>query len=196
MSKRSAIRNHVRTNLGARIVYRIICIALIALGIFGLCAAFVAGEYAIQYSLRDSETTATVTDKTSSTDKYGYETCDIKYTFTVNDKQFTTESVLSSNYNCQVDPDQQITIRYQANNPGNNAYGDNEDDENMRTVIATSLTLASMIPLGIGFVGLVAIHKAMQAEDEAEELAEAKARRRTYRRRLKKEAKTDTDERE
>ena len=66
----------------------------------------------------------------------------------------------------------------------------------MRTVIATSLTLASMIPLGIGFVGLVAIHKAMQAEDEAVELAEAKARRRTYRRRLKKEAKTDTDERE
>ncbi len=185
MSKKSAIRHHVRTNPVARVVYRIICIILVIFGIFGLAVAFRASEYAIRYPLRDSEATAKVTGQTKTTDKYNYESCLINYEFTVDGKKYSSEGVQPNNYSCHVEPGDKITIRYQASNPSNNTYGDSEDDESLRAVVATSLTFASIIPLGIGFVGLVAIHKAMKEEGELveeEEAAQAKARRAAARR--------------
>ena len=185
MSKKSAIRHHVRTNPVARVFYRIICIILVIFGIFGLAVAFRASEYAIRYPLRDSEATAKVTGQTKTTDKYNYESCLINYEFTVDSKKYSSEGVQPNNYSCHVEPGDEITIRYQASNPSNNTYGDSEDDESLRAVVATSLTFASIIPLGIGFVGLVAIHKAMKEEGELveeEEATEAKARRAAARR--------------
>ena len=72
MNKKSAIRRHVQTNIVARIIYRLICIALIVAGIFGLFMSFSASEQSYRYTLRDETTTATVTKKTKETDEYGY----------------------------------------------------------------------------------------------------------------------------
>ena len=201
MSKKSAIRHHVRTNPVVRVVYRIICIILVIFGIFGLAVAFRASEYAIRYPLRDSEATAKVTGQTKTTDKYNYESCLINYEFTVDGKKYSSEGVQPNNYSCHVEPGDEITIRYQASNPSNNTYGDSEDDESLRAVVATSLTFASIIPLGIGFVGLIAIHKAMKEEDEVveeeEEAAEAKARRAAAaRRRRSRKATNQSNEQE
>lgn len=187
MSKKSAIRRHVQTNIFARIIYRLICIVLIAVGVFGLFMSFGASERSYLYSQRDRTTTATVTKQTSETDEYGYEMCSITYNFELDGNTYSYESVQPDNYNCQVQPNDRIEIRYQANHPANNAYGDNKQDEAMWTIVAVALTILGIIPLGIGFVGLVAIHKALQTEEtELAEQAEARNRKRNYRRRVRK----------
>lgn len=187
MSKKSAIRRHVQTNIVARIIYRLICVVLIIAGVFGLFMSFSASEQSYRYTLRNETATATVTKKTKETDEYGYDTCLVTYSFTVDDAEYSSEGVLPNNYSCKVDEGDPITIRYQSDQPLNNAYGDNKQAESVWTIIAIALVILGIIPLGVGFVGLIAIHKAMKAEDEIEEAAEIRARKRAYRRRLKKE---------
>lgn len=187
MSKKSVIRRHVQTNIVARIIYRLICVVLIIAGAFGLFMSFSASEQSYRYTLRNETATATVTKKTKETDEYGYDTCLVAYSFTVDDTEYSSEGVLPNNYSCKVDEGDPITIRYQSDQPLNNAYGDNKQAESVWTIIAVALAILGIIPLGVGFVGLIAIHKAMKAEDEIEEAAEIRARKRAYRRRLKKE---------
>lgn len=187
MNKKSAIRRHVQTNIVARIIYRLICIVLIAAGIFGLFMSFGASEQSYRYTLRDTTAEATVTKKTKETDEYGYDTCLVTYSFEVDGTKYSSEGVLPNNYSCSVSEGKPITIRYQASQPLNNSFGDNKQAESIWTILAVSLAILGIIPLGVGFVGLIAIHKAMKAEDEVEEAAEARARKRAYRRRLKKE---------
>ena len=64
-------------------------------------------------------------------------------------------------------------------------YTDNEQDKDLWFIGASVVTFISILPLGFGFIGLLAIHKAIKAEDEVEEAKAERARRRAYRRKLK-----------
>ena len=189
MNRKSAIKKHVQTSLVARIIYRAICILLIAVSIVGIYfTATISEEYG-SLRRRDKTITATITNRSKTTDQYGYDNCAIGYKFTLDGRDYASTTgfmTQRSNYNCHVSDGQKVTVRYQHGNPTNNAYGDNEQDAQILLLLAVGLAALSVIPLGIGFVGLVAIHKAMQAEDEVEEAELAVAKRRTNRRRAKK----------
>lgn len=192
MSKKSTIRRHVQTSVVARIIYRLICLALIVAGAFGLFMAFSAGDVYTAYTHRDSTATATVTKQTKSTDKYGYDDCTIEYKFAIDDKEYSSQTswnILPNNYSCETKVDDQISIRYEAAHPTNNSYGDNEKTEALWLTSTIVMVILSVIPLGVGFVGLVAIHKALRAEDALEEAEAALARKRAYHRQAKKAAK-------
>ena len=191
MSKKSAIRRHVQTSIVARIIYRLICIILIVAGCFGLFMSFSASEQAYRYPRRDKITTAIVTKKTKEADKYGYDNCLVSYKFTVDGQDYATEGVLPNNYSCNAEVDKEITIRYQADNPANNAYGDNEQAVAMWTIIAVVLAILGIIPLGVGFVGLVAIHKALREEHDWQEQSQRRSEARKRRRNENKDSNTE-----
>lgn len=185
MSKKAAIKRHVQSNIVARVIYRIICVGLIGVGLFGLFIAFIASEQVYRYDRRDEEAIAKVTSQVKETDEYGFETCRLKYKFTIDGQEYSSQGVIENNYNCQVAQGDEITIRYQEDSPSNNAYGDNEQDKDLWFIGASVVTFISILPLGFGFIGLLAIHKAIKAEDEVEETKAERARRRAYRRKLK-----------
>lgn len=189
MSKKSAIKRHVQTSIVARVVYRIICLVLIVAGLFGLNLAYDTGSVHNAYNRRNDKATATVTKWTKETDKYGHEDCAIEYKFKVNGEEYTSNVVtnaIPTNYNCDLHQGDEITVRYEAARPTNNSYGDSERIQSLWLTSTVVLTILSIIPLGVGFVGLVAIHKALKAEDALEEAEAAVARKRVYRRQTKK----------
>lgn len=185
MSKReSSMRRHVRTNVVARIIYRIVCLALIIGGIGGLFMTTSAADYYHYYGKRTEKAVAEVTDIHNHNDpEYDdVQYCDIDYKFKVNNKEYTSKTsweLLPTQANCTLSKDSQITIRYQKGNPTNNAYGDNSQDKTLALMMVIALAIVGIVPLGIGFVGLIAIHKALKEEDdEADRLEAAAAKRR------------------
>ncbi|MDO4271652.1 MAG: DUF3592 domain-containing protein [Candidatus Saccharibacteria bacterium] len=189
MSKRAAIKRHVRTSIVARIIYRIACLALIVLGILGLFFTYSMADKTVAYMRRDKKTNATVVNNPMDNRKEDpayddYDMCDVKYEFEVNGKSYNNDNTwenLPNAANCHLTNGQSINIYYQNDNPNNNAYGDNSFSKELNLFATIVLAVLSILPLGFGFVGLVAIHKALIAEDELEE-EEAK---RYYRRQAK-----------
>lgn len=172
MSKKSTIKQHVQTSIVARIIYRIICIALICIGLIGLFFTYSTFDKYTAYTKRTQTTTATVTNVSRQTDQdYDYQMCGVSYKFKINDHEYTSDSsweTLPLGRNCQLSNNDKITVRYESTRPQNNAYGDNSLAREVNLYASIALVILSVAPLGVGFVGLVAIHKALKAENELE----------------------------
>lgn len=167
------MRQHVRTSLVARIIYRIICIALLLAGVIGMIFTFSAGDKYHAYTKRSSTTIATITKITRDVDsEYEYSTCAIEYEFTLGGKKYTSKTsweTLPTNSNCQLHVGDRVKVRYENNEPANNAYGDNRLSKELNLIATVVIAIGSILPLGFGFIGLVAIHKAMKQEDSVED---------------------------
>lgn len=171
--KESTMRQHVRTSLVARIIYRIICIALLAIGVVGMIFTFSTGDKYHAYTKRSDKATAIVTKITRDVDsEYEYSTCAIEYEFEINGKKYTSQTSwesLPTNQKCNLHVGDTIKIRYQEAQPENNAYGDNRLSKDLNLTATIIIAIGSILPLGFGFIGLLAIHKAMQQEDNIED---------------------------
>ncbi len=185
-TRESRFHRHVRTSLAARIVYRVICLALIFFGVWGLFMASAASDHYRDYKGRNAKTVGEVTAITSEKDaRYNdVEYCYVDYKFSVRNKEYTSKTawrLLPTQMNCQLSKDATITIRYQKDNPANNSYNDNSQDREVAMLLAIGYALIGLVPLGIGFIGLVAIHKAVKSElqgEEEDEEAEIRAAKR------------------
>lgn len=166
MSKRASISHHVRTSIVARVIFRLICLILIAVGLFGLFLTFLASETALQYNRRTDLGIAKVVEKNKEVDDFNYPACTLKYDFVIDENTYTSESTIPRNYNCNVNVGEDIEIRYQADYPENNSYGDSEFGYTILNVATIAITVISIFPLGIGFIGLIAIHKALKTENK------------------------------
>lgn len=174
MSKKSTIKQHVQTSVAARVVYRIICSILMVAGLTGLVITYIlGGDRYTAYTKRDQTAEAVVTkvNRTNDDDYDGYIACDLEYEFVINGHRYTNvhgweRTPLRAN--CPIGAGETITIRYQKNYPDNNSYGDNSLARSILLGYTIGMGLLSIIPLGVGFVGLVAIHKAMHPVDDSE----------------------------
>lgn len=181
--RESGFHRHVRTSLAARIVYRIICLVLIALGVWSLSMAMTSSDHYHSYASRDNKAVATVTKLESvKDDKYDdVMYCFVEYKFKVDDKEYSSKTAwrsLPSQLNCQLSKDATITIRYEKGNPANNAYNDNSQDREVAKLMTIAYLLVGIVSLGIGFIGLIAIRKAVRSElqgEEADKEAEIRA---------------------
>lgn len=185
MSKNSTIRRHVKTSIVARTIYRLVCFTLMVAGILGIYFTYTVIDRYFAYTVRNETTTATVTSIAEQMDEaYNYNTCKIEYYFDVDDKEYTSSTSpeqLPTAVNCYLGEGEVINIRYETNNPANNAFGDNTFSKELILAASIALAILSILALGCGYIGLIAIHKAMKAEDDLEE-EEAK---RIYRRQTK-----------
>lgn len=167
------MKQHVRTSLVARIIYRIFCIALLCAGLVGMVFTFNAGDKYHAYTRRINTTTAIITKWTRDIDsEYDYSTCAIEYEFKLNGKKYTSKTsweTLPTNSKCQLHVGDRIKIRYEEANPANNAYGDNRLSKDLNLAATVIIAVGSILPLGVGFIGLLAIHKAMKQEDDVED---------------------------
>lgn len=193
MSERSVIKEHVQTSLAARVVYRIICVVLIISGLFSLTIAYGLFDKYIAYTRRDRTTNGVVLSiDREEPDEYGYIYCGVIYKFKVNGHEYSSATSLERiplGRNCDLGEGDQIVIRYEDGHPANNAYGDNTLARDINRYFTITLTLLSILPLGTGFVGLVAIHKALRTENELEKAEIAASRQRAHRRSRAKAAK-------
>lgn len=169
MKHHSAFHRHIRTNIVARIIYRLICLAMLAFGILG---SYVAIEQLTQigrYLSRDSVATAKVKNTREVHDSQYSEIklCKISYEFTIDGKRYDnklTANQIINTGNCTLSVGDQIKIRYEKARPTNTAYGDNTLERNREVELTIASVFISALLLGIGFIGLVAIHKALRDE--------------------------------
>lgn len=196
--RKKKLQQHVRTSIVARTIYRIICVTLVVVGVFGLYQALTIADNYVAYTKRTAATKATIRGVRRTTDRYGNESCRVKYDFKLGDKEYSSKTGWQPAINyagCyiktadetagqsqpgkyrEVSQVKQATIRYDKLNPANNSYGDNQKDEEWLLFIAVTTAIISALPLGIGFVGLVAIHRALEIEEDALEEDQRAARK-------------------
>ncbi len=194
MKRNYNIKRHVQSNICARITYRLICTMLVVAGLFGAYYAFGVLEHYQGYLHRKSEATAYVTKLEVNGDP-GYRnmhSCRAYYKFETPDHR-NYEGVSMwllppDKADCGLKVGESVSVRYSAKHPTNNNVGDNTRDRNMLAYVSVSLMLLSAISLGIGAVGLMAIHRAVRQFDteDAESSAVDKPKKRVVRRKSNK----------
>ena len=159
---------YVRTNIVARLVYRFVCLALIAVGMAGVILMMSYIDRYNSYTKRTSSGNAKVVSVDRHSDShYEYDLCNVSYEFKVGDKKYSSYRSLEKwpkHDKCYFNSGDTIRINYEKDDPANNAYGDNSLDKDIVLSLAVAFTLIGLVPLGCGFIGLVAIHKAVREE--------------------------------
>lgn len=173
MKHRSALHKHIQTNIVARIIYRIVCLILLTIGVAGSYVSIEQLQFTKKYLQRNSTAVATVRTVSQTADPLYPESdiCRISYIFKVDNQKYissSTNSLVASMKNCHLRPGDEIKVRYAEDDPTNNAYGDTTLERNQSLALGILATATSAIALGIGFIGLVAIHKAMASEQSSE----------------------------
>lgn len=196
MSYRNTIKKKLNSNLPARIIFRIVCGALIIAGLLLSYMGLRVVQRYQAYTARNSEATATIQRIEKATGNYAHKTCKISYDFKLADRG----AGLQENYSSETSPEriatgascylyngQRITISYDKNNPENNAFNDNAFSQTAILAVATSLLGNGMLALGMGWVGLKALKRSLrEARDKV-----ANEAKRYYRRSPKIAKKTD-----
>lgn len=152
--KNSEITKSKRSRI-ATVVNRLIRVVVLISGVLCLVGCYNFIQQYIRYNQRDQTTTAEVTNRTTSTDKYDYKTCAISYHFSVDDNQYDSATAWNSYY-CSAKKGSKIKIRYQADYPYNNSYGDSKSHEHKLLGLAIGTGLAGLLLITLYLAGFMA----------------------------------------
>ena len=90
--RKKKLQQHVRTSIVARTIYRIICVTLVVVGVFGLYQALTIADNYVAYTKRTTTAKATIRGVRRTTDRYGNESCRVKYDFKLGDKEYSSKT--------------------------------------------------------------------------------------------------------
>lgn len=131
----------------------------VAVGVFSIIGAL--------SSVGDATTEGTVTgierDYMTDSDGDRSQVCQVLYEFSLDGKQYSGRSGVSSNTYCGIREGSTVRVSYKADNPTNNTYRDSGDISFI--VFGGIFTVVGMIPFVIGLSALVAVSRSKRHED-------------------------------
>ncbi|HMS92767.1 MAG TPA: DUF3592 domain-containing protein [Candidatus Saccharibacteria bacterium] len=118
-------------------------------------------------SIGNATTEGTVTgierDHMADSDGSSMDTCQVLYEFSLDGKQYSGKSIMSSSTYCGISRGSTVNVSYKADNPASNHYHDSGDLNFI--IFGTVFTVIGLVPFVMGVSALVAVRKSSQHED-------------------------------